>query len=511
MALLHEIILRRRETTPGHLAVIDAARLVSYAGLRDEVAGAAGWLQRQAPRGSRVGLMLGNTVDAATALLAVPAAGLVAVPLDPDVHPRNLAAILDDSGADLLVASDRLRALAEQGRPGLRVVSPEEYRREDPVRFAAPPGQSGAEVACLLYTTGTTGPRKGVMLSHDNLLAATANMNAFMQPGPWIVESIPMRLSHSFGFARLRAVLDAGGTAVLEEGLARVDRVLGNAAAHGVNAMSSVPAGFGLLLDHYLEPFTAVGPRLRLVEIGSAPMPARHREQLARVCPNARICMHYGLTEASRAAFLDFRADAAFAHTAGRPAPNVEIRIAGADGKPSGQNEPGEILVKGAMVAAGYWRRPDLTAAAFAGGWLRTGDVGFLDAAGYLHLTGRKEEILNLGGMKVAAGEVEERLRAHANVLDAAVAMSPSTDSDGPGLQAFVVPRDPDGFADFPGLRAHCLRELEAYKVPRTFLVVDQLPRTSSGKLQRHRLAELTPKRTWNSFETRSDPSSHRS
>ena len=498
MPLLHDVLRHARQ--PDRLAVIDGEARLSYRDLWHRVQRATGWLGRNLPPGARVGLLLGNTADAVVTTYGVCAAGLVAVPLDADIHPRNLAAILEDCGASLLIASPRLRVRAPAGAVGPPLVTPDAI--DGPAAADGRPAASARDLACVLYTTGTTGPRKGVMLSHENLLAATANINAFMTPGPWLVESVPMRLSHSFGFGRLRAVLDAGGTVVLEDGLSRIDRVLGNADAHGVNAIALVPAGVGLLLDHYLEPFTAVAGRLRLIEVGSAALPARHRDRLVEACPNARICLHYGLTEASRAAFLDVRADRGFLDTAGRAAPNVRLRIAGGDGAPRPAGAPGEILVRGAMVTAGYWNRPDLTAAAVADGWLRTGDVGSLDEHGYLHVAGRVEDVLNLGGMKVAAAGIEDRLRAAGPVVDAAVALSADAEGIGPGVTAYVVIDDAARFDDWPALRRHCLEELEPYKVPREFRVVDALPRTSSGKLQRHLLGRLSPRTTWNSSQT---------
>jgi long-chain acyl-CoA synthetase len=508
--LLHDVIALQSDRRPNHRAVVEGDRVLTYEALWNESRRVAVWLRRHLAPGARVGLLLGNTAHAVSSLYGVVASGCIAVPIDADIHRRNLAAILDDCGVDLVITSARLmaRVAAASERPAVRFVSPDVFPAEDAGAFVAPHDLSEHNLACVLYTTGTTGPRKGVMLSHANLLAATANMNAFMLPGPWIVESVPMRLSHSFGFARIRAIFDAGGTAVLEEGLSRVDRLIGNISRHGVNAISSVPAGFGLLLDNYLEPFAAVAKQIRLIEIGSAPMAARHRELIAEACPNARICMHYGLTEASRAAFLDFHTDRSFLHTAGRPAPNVQIRIALENGDEARAGVTGEVEVKGDVVAIGYWGRHDETRTAFVDGWLHTGDLGAVDAHGYLHLAGRREDILNLGGMKVAAAEIEERLRAADGIADAAVALNSRSDALGPSLTAFIVLPDPTvSLHDFRELRAHCLRELESYKVPRNFMVVEALPRTASGKLQRHLLDRLQPARTWNSSPTKSAPS----
>ena len=509
MTLIQDALRRNARDRPAHIALVEGDGQVSYAELWSLVGRAAAWLAGRVDRGDRVGLMLGNSVDAVVWLYGVVSAGAIAVPIDADAQPKSLARVLDDSGARLLVVSERLAERAAAGAlPDacrLVVAGDELPPAAAPAASGPGPGGTGADAgtvenragrdprraACILYTTGTTGAPKGVILTHANLLAATATINAFMQPADWIVESLPMRLSHSFGFARLRSALAVGGTAILEEGLVRVGPLFERMRQHGVNAFASVPAGFALLLDAYLEPFRSVGPALRLIEIGSAPMPRRHKALLAECCPNARICMHYGLTEASRACFLDFAADAASLDSVGRPSPGVSLRIVTDDGRPASPGEAGEIQIRGGMVTPGVWGRPDLTREAFADGWLRTGDLGSADEAGYVHLAGRRGDVLNLGGFKVAPAEIEERLREFDGVADAAVTLTREDQDGTPRLTALLVARPPSHAIDTAGLRAFCLETLEAWKVPSAFALVPSLPRTPSGKLQRHLLPGL--------------------
>ena len=183
------------------------------------------------------------------------------------------------------------------------------------------------DITLISYTTGTTGPQKGVMLSHRNLLSATNNINKFIGIDSGVIESVPMRLSHSFGFARLRCIFEVGGTVVLENGLLRPEKVLTNIKKYKVNALSLVPSGFTIILDYYKDLFKTIAQQIKHIEIGSSQMYERHKIELIKLCPKARICMHYGLTEASRSTMIEFNSEKQKLHTVGRASPNVKIRI----------------------------------------------------------------------------------------------------------------------------------------------------------------------------------------
>jgi long-chain acyl-CoA synthetase len=301
-----------------------------------------------------------------------------------------------------------------------------------------------------------------------------------------IIESVPMRLSHSFGFARIRSVLEVGGTAILEDGFLRPERLLHRMKVLEANALSAVPAGFAVLLDHFAESFLKIGQRIRFVEIGSAPMSRRNKEQLLEFCPNARIFMHYGLTESSRATFLDLRAERDHWSTVGRPSPGIEIRIRDEQGNETAPDVAGNILIRGETTAAGYWGQREDSLSVFAEGWFRTGDLGSVDAGGYLTLAGRASEMINLGGIKVLPREVEDALLKQDGILEAAVVGVPAPDVvTGIVIKAYLTVRGPNQSLDFDFLKKACLKELEAYKVPQIFEIVSSLPKTGAGKVRK--------------------------
>lgn len=197
--------------------------------------------------------------------------------------------------------------------------------------------------------------------------------------------------------------------------------------------------------------------------------------------------MHYGLTEASRAVFIEFHSEKDKLCTVGQPSPNVELKIVGDNGNQLGVDEIGEIQVKGEMVMRGYWNKQKLTEESLENGWLHTGDLGMVDFDGYVHLLGRENDVINIGGLKVAPGEVEEVLLKYKDILEVAVqgVASKDTISD-VAIKAFIVC---DGMVpSLDEIKKFCLQNLEPYKIPVQFELVNSLPKSSSGKIQKHLL-----------------------
>jgi long-chain acyl-CoA synthetase len=495
------------------IALVDAERAFTYAELWRRIERARGWFERHLPAGARVAVVLDNSFELVATIYGATRAGLIVVPVDAAIHPRNLDHVLADAAPAVLVSTRRhFQRIADcpalASLAPLRIEVPAGPGPDEAAAAAAagavtfdellahpapspPPAGDPDQPALIFYTTGTTGLRKGALLSHRALAAATRNINAFMQLAPGVTELVCMPLTHSFGLARMRCAFAVRGTVVLARGLTRPQLVLDAIAQHGVTSIGLVPVACRMLLDHYRAPLAAVAGQIRYIELGSDFLDRAYKEALLQRFPGARICMHYGLTEASRACFLDLRADAPHLDTIGRPSPNVELALLDEAGAPVPPGAPGEICVRGDAVMLGYWRNPELTAAALQGGWLRTGDLARADDAGYLHLLGRRSDVFKVAGFSVAPREIEAILAAHPGVAEAAVALCPSARAPAGELTAFLVPTragDPPGTVE---LRKRCRDELESYKVPSRYLIVPSLPRTASGKLRRAELPRL--------------------
>jgi long-chain acyl-CoA synthetase len=339
-------------------------------------------------------------------------------------------------------------------------------------------------IADLLYTTGTTGRKKGVVLTQDNILAAARNISAFVGNGPEDVEVVPLPLSHSFGLGRLRSLAVTGNTLLLEPGVGSgaplVKRILDSCAT----GLALVPAGFDILRRVTGDMLGQAREHLRYIEIGSAAMKRETRQWLTRLLPRTRICHHYGLTEASRAAFTDYHRDMHKPGTVGRPAPNVEIAVCGEDQCPLPPGQIGEIVVYGGMVMREYWKQPLLTEQAFCASGFRTGDVGYLDEDGYLYLLGRRGDLINVGGRKVVPDEIEELLCQLDGVRDVGCIAQPD-EFLGECVKAYVVA---DREIGRPEVARFLRSRLEEWKIPQIVVRIERIPRTKSGKIQRQML-----------------------
>lgn len=364
-------------------------------------------------KGDRALILLSDKADFLVAFYAVIARGAIAVPLGEGIAFPTIEQIAQDCSPFILVTSSRdlgnYPLLCD--RLSCRVMFFDKEKMDTSSHSEKLNNVEHDDGAAILFTSGTTGRRKGVLLSHRNLIQATLNINEFMRIDSNIREFVAVPLTHSFGLGRSRCVLFAGGTLVVNNGMLNPVALVRSVLKHQCDAISSVPSGFAMFFGRLESLLQRIGPQVRFIELGSSPMPLDHKMKLLEIFPNARICMHYGLTEASRSTFIEFRTEQRKLHTAGFPSPNVAISIVDEEGRKVRQMQTGEILVRGDHVAVGYWQDDKLNTERYTkDGWLKTGDYGYLDEEGYLHLLGRKDEMINMGGVKISPLEVEEKI-----------------------------------------------------------------------------------------------------
>jgi long-chain acyl-CoA synthetase len=469
-------LLTIAEVRPDHVALRCGSEAVSYGKLRSQILTTASHLRVLGVKdGDRVLICGGNTPAIPVLYFAVHALGGVVVPTAPDTPDRMLATLAMDAAAQLALVEK-----AVSGMPCAVAVPADVIARAAGYEEAEPVCRADA-VADLLYTTGTTGRKKGVLLTHANVLAAARNIQAFVGNGPEDVEVVPLPLSHSFGLGRLRSLAIAGNTLVLETGVGSGAALMKRILDVRATGLAMVPAGFDILRRMTGDTLGQARPHLRYIEIGSAPMKAATRQWLTGLLPDTRICHHYGLTEASRAAFTEYHGDAHKPGTAGRAAPNVEIVICDESGRRVPAGETGDVVVRGQMVMREYWQQPALTSETFCAEGLKTGDIGYLDADGYLFLLGRRGDLINVGGRKVAPDEIEDLLRELDGVQDAGCVGEPD-EILGERVKAYLVADREIGRAE---VVTFLRSRVEECKIPQAIERIARIPRTSSGKIQR--------------------------
>jgi malonyl-CoA/methylmalonyl-CoA synthetase len=403
----------------------------------------------------------------------------VIVPVNPAYRASELDALAREAALQAAIVEDAAHEACVRPLGSVRMVA---APRDLVTRGALPPpGASpppidalGPETPALLaYTSGTTGRPKGVLLSHGNLHASAEALRCAWR---WVAEdrlihALPLFHMHGFGVALL-GTLQAGASALL---LPRFEpsAVLEAAGSQAATLFFGVPTMWHRLAK---EPGVAALGSLRLCVSGSAPLPAALHARLAERA-GVTILERYGMTETGMLASNPVDGERR-PGAVGFPLPGVELRLA----------EPGgEIEVRGPNVFAGYLERPEANAAAFtADGWFRTGDLGALDVDGALRIVGRAKELVITGGYNVHPQEVEEVLRGHPGIDDAAVVGAPSPEW-GERVTAYLVGPEPLALDE---VRRHCGERLAPYKHPRALHWVAALPRNALGKLQRHRLRD---------------------
>lgn len=469
---IENFICKHAQTTPRKTALIHGKIAVSYEQLWKEIVTAASWFRSHSAPGDRIIISANKDVRFVYTYFGVHLAGLVCVPIDTETNETRLKRILDVAQPKWIVGE-----LRNKGE--CTVIPFSECRRERIEDFEFP--KEGA-VADLLFTTGTTGLPKGVVLTFANQMAAANNINAFIGNTSEDVEALALPVSHSFGLGRLRCVFAKGATLILLDSFASMKKFYGEIERCRVTGFGMVPASWAYILKMSGERIGQFANQLKYIEIGSANMSLEDKQRLMSLLPHTRICMHYGLTEASRSAFISFHEESEHLMTAGKAAPNTEIKVFSEQGMTVEPDEDGEICVRGGHVCSGYWGMPkEEFLRNFHDGYFRTGDWGHLDADGYIHLISRKKEIINVGGKKVSPIEVEEALN-EINGIEESACVGVHDDVLGEVVKAFCVCSEA---VNFEVVKKDLRKKLEIYKIPAFFEVIDALPKTQSGKLQR--------------------------
>ncbi len=468
---------------PDKTAVVVGDNRVTYAGLTDNVGRAALFLRSCGlERGDRVMLAANKEVEFIYCYLAAHLLGLVNVVVDSASPQERIDYIVSVTHPALVLGN----GISVDG------CRPAAFDAIDwsacETQAAAPAGATAGDVADVMFTTGTTGVPKGVCLSHANVAASARNTNGFIGTDAGDIEALALPLSHSFGLGRLRCVLMAGATIVLVNNFANLKTFFNVIEQEYVTGFGMVPAAWQYIKRLSGRRIARFAEQLRYVEIGSAAMPVEDKRLLMELLPHTRLCMHYGLTEASRALFTEFHAAADHLESVGRPSSDrVEAVVLDDEGNAVPDGVDGEICVRGNMVTGSYLL-PDDNRGAFFGDWFRTGDWGHRAANGDFFLTGRKKELINVGGEKVSPVAIEQAIMRLGIADCACIAVPDPNGVLGEVPKAFLCRTA--GAPSIEEVKAGLTQLLPAHEIPVEWEWVDNIPRTASGKIQRLKLKQ---------------------
>lgn len=473
-------IARNALDAPDKIALVDGASRVSYGELAQRVEAAALYLTSLGLKpGDHILLSAQKEAQFVYLYLAAHLLGVVNVVIDSAAPRERLDYIVSVTKPAVLFGN----GLEIQGQ---RCVALDEVPAHADGGEIAMPTISSDDVADVMFTTGTTGVPKGVMLSHANIVGSARNTNGFIGTCSTDVEALALPLSHSFGLGRMRCVLIAGATLVLVNNFANLKTFFNVIDSEGVTGFGMVPAVWQYIKRLSGKRIARFANQLRYIEIGSAALPLEDKQLLMELFPTTRLCMHYGLTEASRALFTEFHEHVAHLDAVGRPASSlVEVCVLDEIGTAVPDGVDGEICVRGNMVTRSYFL-PEDNEDAFFGDWFRTSDWGHRNADGDFYLTGRKKELINIGGEKVSPATIEEAIKSLGVPDCACIAVPDPNGVLGEVPKAYLVRGDNDLEVD--DIKRQLAQILPLNEIPVVWEWVDSIPRTSSGKIQRLKL-----------------------
>jgi long-chain acyl-CoA synthetase len=490
MAVTH-VLQSHAQQTPEAIAIHFEGRDWTYLELYTKAKRVADYLTKRGyKKGDVVAQFMLNSDRFLVAYYGVQLAGLTVMPVNTKLAPPEVAYIFEHSQAKVLIADERLYDVVLSTEPNFEEMIWNglfEAIMEDENQETLPLVEVNEEdTAVIMYTSGTTGKPKGVMLSHENILATAEIWSESMNLSATDRTFICTPLFHCAGSHVFAVPTMLKGGAVLVDEAFSPDKTLAQIVETKATIFFGVPAMYTILLSKP-ELATFSFEQLRLFCYGAAPMPYELIRRLKDTFPQVKVQNLYGQTENSPAtsSLLDDEALIKIG-SVGRPLARTQIKLISANGEEVPTGEVGEICVKGPQVMQGYLRAPEETSKSVVDGWLYSGDLGRFDEEGFLYIVDRKKDMIIRGGENIYPIEVEEVLYQIPEILEAAVIGFPH-EVYGEVAKAFVVLKDEEHVTEQQVLD-YCKTQLAKYKVPHEIDFIEQLPRNASGKVLKHTL-----------------------
>jgi amino acid adenylation domain-containing protein len=475
----------------GAIALMESDQRVSYAELRARVLREAARLRNEGVRrGDRVVLVVPNCIEFVVAFWAIQYLGAVAVPLNPDIRSPKLRWIIQDCSPSAVITHPSTSARVSEvnqtdmGPAPVLCLADSDARSSLDVHARRVPIDQ--DLACIIYTSGSTGTPKGVMLSHLNMVAASSAVSEYleMKNEDRVFCAIPF--SFDYGLHQITMSTLVGATLIVEASFVQPLFSLHRLDKLRATVFPIVPTMVSLI-----EPLARrfdLG-HVRTITSTAAALHPGAIDRLQQMFRGARVFSMYGLTECHRCTYLDPNQLPRRKPSVGKAIPNTELWVVDDEGKRHDQSATGELVIRGNTVMRGYWNNPGDTNEKLRPGplpsevVLYTGDICRLDEEGFVYFVRRKDDILKVKGQKVAPKEVEDALMEHPEVIEAAV-IGVHDRALGDEVIAFVSLGE-GAATDGPALRAWCAAHLDGVMVPRRVTVLDTLPRTMNGKIDK--------------------------
>lgn len=517
--MLHKQLTAIASKTPDKILVIQGQRRLTYGEIHQKTARLASFLAGNGlQKGDRVAILSGNSPEYVISYLAIQEAGGISVDINFQSSASELKKIIHHCSASVLIVENKygdmvteilgetqsinavitIDARSRGFSSSTREKIPAHVRcmrLEDALKNGEQrrlfPCVAGEDIAAIAYTSGTTGAPKGVMLSHDNFAANARSIIDYLHltAGDRVMVVLP--LCYSYGKSLLTTHVMVGGTIILENSFMYPTTIFNKMIQEEATGFAGVPSTFAIMLNRSNVRNNRF-PKLRYVTQAGGPMPPQHAQELSRVLPGTEIYIMYGQTEATaRLTYLPPPDLYTKPGSIGKPIPGVDIELITEHGMTAKEGEEGEIVAQGRNVMVGYWNNPEETRKVLRDGKLYTGDIAKKDHDGYLYIVGRRSDMIKSGAHRISPKEIEEVILEMSEVQEVTV-LGANDDILGEAVRAVIVLKEGRSL-DAKKVQRHCQIKLASFKIPKEVIFVDELPKTSSGKVRRYLLKDLAP------------------
>lgn len=498
--LVHEMLRDSAAAAPDQPLLIDDASY-SYQHVELESDRLARLLvDRGVSSGDRVALLARNGIDYVVSYYATLKSGAISVPLNTAAEPAQLASCLEDCSPRFLVIEPSVRVKAIEAMQaidsieGSELLCPAELGQELVAQPSGPPPVSlkDSEPASIIYTSGSTARPRGATLTHRNLIANTASILSYLRLGAGDRVMAVLPFFYVYGKSLLNTHVAVGGSVVIENRFMFLNSALDRLEQLRCSGFAGVPSTFAILLDRSNLAERKL-EHLRYVTQAGGAMSSATTKRLIQALPRQEIFVMYGATEASaRLTYLEPSDLERKLGSVGRAIDGVTIKVLRPDGTSAHAGEHGEIVASGPNIMLGYWNDPEETARVLSAEGLRTGDIGYLDDEGFLYVVGRSKEMIKTGAHRVSPQEIEHSILSSGLVHEAAV-IGVEDELLGEAIVAFVVlhGNEHEHPPQLARLEEHLKRTLPAYKLPQQTRVLEHLPKSGAGKIQKRLLRSL--------------------
>ena len=484
-----ECIARHSLTQPDKLCLADSKKSMSYAEIWSNIYGLAkNFTDLGIKKGDCIVIECTQNVDYMICEFAIQLAGAVFVPLEKNAAFNRVEEITADVDCKLYIGK---KALIET-IPFMDIKTVPEFTfagdiNIDEIVFPAPD-----DTAEILFSTGTTGKSKGIELSHMNDFALAENVKYGTKMKENNVELIPMPLSHSHGLRRTYGNMLNGSSVVFSNGVTLLKQVFDLMDKYSVTSMDLAPSNLSIIFKLSGDRLGEYADVMDYIQLGSAPLPEADKIHLSEILPKTRLYNFYGSTEAGCSCLLDFNETSGKKGCIGKPAVNADFIVVDENRNDitatATADEPGFLASSGSINMKGYWKEPELTAEAMADGFIYTKDLGYIDEDGFIYMLGRKDDVINYGGFKIAPEDIEGQVHKHPAIADCAC-IPVKDELMGQAPKLFIALKK-DADYDAKEFRSFLKTALDANKQPKVIEIIDEIPRTFNGKIQRKKLME---------------------